>query len=61
MCFYLCLFVGGRIVGGQPATDEQFPWQVAITYTRNDGVLLFCGGALISEQFVVTAAHCVVK
>lgn len=52
---------GNRIVGGEPASSGQFPWQVGITYTRNDGALFFCGGALVSEQFVLTAAHCAVK
>ncbi|KAL4921337.1 trypsin-like cysteine/serine peptidase domain-containing protein [Aspergillus aurantiobrunneus] len=42
------------IVGGDDATIEQFPYQVALL---SDGSLL-CGGSIISNQYVVTAGHC---
>jgi len=38
-----------RIVGGTTAKPGDWPWQVKIGG---------CGGTLISDQFVVTAAHC---
>ncbi|XP_052280217.1 chymotrypsinogen B-like [Dreissena polymorpha] len=44
-----------RIVGGLDAVEGEWPWQVAFLDMRGD---LFCGGVLISDQFVVTAAHC---
>lgn len=43
-----------RIVGGQDADQGEYPWQVLVT----PGGFL-CGGALIDELWVVTAAHCV--
>ncbi|GLH03208.1 Serine protease lint [Gryllus bimaculatus] len=43
-----------RIVGGSDAELYEFPWQVAIFLED----LFFCGGALINDQFVLTAAHC---
>jgi len=43
-----------RITGGSSAARGQFPWQVALI---NDGSW-FCGGSLISSQWVLTAAHC---
>ncbi|PNF38228.1 hypothetical protein B7P43_G12389 [Cryptotermes secundus] len=43
-----------RIVGGTDAELHEFPWQVAIFLDD----LFFCGGALINDQFVLTAAHC---
>ncbi|MDP9191338.1 MAG: serine protease [Acidobacteriota bacterium] len=49
-----------RIIGGQPATEGQFPWQVALIsagYQPQDGQ--FCGGSVIAPDWVVTAAHCV--
>uniref|UniRef100_A0A8C5PTS2 Peptidase S1 domain-containing protein n=1 Tax=Leptobrachium leishanense TaxID=445787 RepID=A0A8C5PTS2_9ANUR len=46
--------VSGRIVGGEDAVDGEWPWQVAVNY---DGDFI-CGGSLISEQWVMGAAHC---
>ncbi|KPI91087.1 Transmembrane protease serine 9 [Papilio xuthus] len=43
-----------RIVGGRVATCEQFPHQVS--YVVNNSY--FCGGFIISKQFILTAAHC---
>jgi hypothetical protein len=44
-----------RIVGGQEATPGEWPWQVALL----KGTFQFCGGSLVSNQYVITAAHCV--
>ncbi|XP_069834608.1 complement factor I [Dendropsophus ebraccatus] len=44
-----------RIIGGQKAEKNQFPWQVAI----KDGTKVNCGGIYIGGCFVLTAAHCV--
>lgn len=49
-----------RIVGGQPARAGQFPYQVALylfkSFTSN--LASKCGGSLISQRWIVTAAHC---
>lgn len=44
-----------RIVGGIETGVQEFPWQVAIALDD----MFFCGGALINDNFVLTAAHCV--
>ncbi len=44
-----------RIVGGDEADIEDYPWHVAITTPTGQQ---FCGGAIIDEYWVVSAAHC---
>src|SRR5262245_7456037 len=42
-----------RIVGGEKTTIQEHPWQVAIDV--NGGL---CGGSIIAQNWVLTAAHC---
>ncbi|RZC36244.1 Trypsin domain containing protein, partial [Asbolus verrucosus] len=46
-----------RIIGGQEARAAEFPWQAAVYVDTANGKY-FCGGSLISEQWILTAAHC---
>lgn len=46
----------GRIVNGTKAALGQFPYQVSLQRSYNSRH--FCGGSLIDEYYVVTAAHC---
>ncbi|CAK8683925.1 unnamed protein product [Clavelina lepadiformis] len=45
-----------RIAGGNKARYGAIPWQVSI---RNAVGYHRCGGTLISNEYIVTAAHCV--
>ncbi|XP_076240858.1 serine protease snk [Calliopsis andreniformis] len=46
------------IVGGTKADPKEFPHMAAIGYNSEDGIKWSCGGTLISDEFVLTAAHC---
>lgn len=48
-----------RVVGGRVADVGAWPWMAAI-YLKSEGqTKVGCGGALVSDKHVLTAAHCV--
>merc|ERR1711976_36075 len=51
---------GGRIVGGEDALPGEFPHQVSMQHNNIFwfGSSHFCGGSVLNENFVATAAHC---
>ncbi|XP_015775278.1 PREDICTED: coagulation factor VII-like isoform X3 [Acropora digitifera] len=48
-----------RIVGGEVASNRDWPWQVGLQSESDN--FIFCGGSLISREWVVTAAHCITR
>ncbi|CAH2092298.1 unnamed protein product [Euphydryas editha] len=49
--------IDGRIVGGYNTTIEDVPYQVYLSLQK-DLFYSQCGGSIISEKYVLTAAHC---
>ncbi|XP_059149764.1 tryptase-like [Physella acuta] len=47
---------GHKIVGGQATTIDKYPWQVSVRFHGSH----ICGGTLISDSWVLTAAHCII-
>ncbi|XP_011872054.1 PREDICTED: proclotting enzyme-like [Vollenhovia emeryi] len=47
-----------RIAGGQPADPQEWPWMAALL---RQGAIQYCGGVLITDRHVLTAAHCVYR
>merc|ERR1719516_602775 len=45
----------GRIIGGEEAPKHAFPWQISLRSLGSHT----CGGAIINQNQVLTAAHCV--
>lgn len=44
-----------RIVGGQETRRHQYPWMTVVQLAGR----FYCGGSLINDLYVLTAAHCV--
>uniref|UniRef100_A0A3B5ABU4 trypsin n=1 Tax=Stegastes partitus TaxID=144197 RepID=A0A3B5ABU4_9TELE len=53
LCPSAVLGFDDKIVGGYECRDHSVPWQVSL----NNG-WHYCGGTLINERWVVSAAHC---
>ncbi|XP_043828130.1 prothrombin, partial [Dromiciops gliroides] len=49
-------YIGGRIVNGDDAELGSAPWQVMLF--RKTPQELLCGASLISDRWILTAAHC---
>lgn len=49
--------MNSRIIGGNQSDISAYPWMAALYYRR----LFTCGGSLINDRYILTAAHCVAR
>lgn len=47
-----------RIIGGREVYENEYPWMASIISVNRSQVI--CGGSVINDRYVVTAAHCIV-
>ena len=43
-----------RVISGEEAVPHSFPWQTTV----GDNLKAYCGATIVTDEFVVTAAHC---
>jgi len=56
---YLEDSVEERVVGGEVASPNSWPWQISLQWKSVSSWRHTCGGSLIHPEWVMTAAHCV--
>ena len=49
-----------KITNGRDAKPNKYPWMIFISAVKPKGTMA-CGGTIINDRFVMTAAHCVTE
>ena len=54
-----CISIDKLIIGGNNASTESYPHVVALgRQDNNESFSLLCGGSLITDKWILSAAHC---
>ncbi|CAF1031738.1 unnamed protein product [Brachionus calyciflorus] len=48
----------GRIIHGDNSIPNQWPWHVAVFFKLGIKHNFFCGGSILNQNHILTAAHC---
>ena len=48
-----------RVIQGQETARGRYPWMASVLIRGTNGSMAACGGSLINDRFILTAAHCV--
>ena len=63
LCFCVTSHAQSKIIGGTNVADGTYPWMASIGSKSFGSTDIynnqFCGGMLVSQDYVLTAAHCV--